>query len=339
MLLFEAESEAESAGLRHVTDLAPGITRSPLGRDWTYRLPDGTEITDEAERGRIHAIGIPPAWTDVWISPDPAGHIQATGRDARNRKQYRYHPRWREVRDGTKFHRVGTVGRGLPGLRRRTDTDLGRPGLPKDKVLAAVLRLMDETLIRVGNEEYARQNDSYGLTTLRQDQVAEDGTATMRFDFRAKSGKHQEVRLRDPRLAEVVHACHELPGQELFQYLDDDGRVVNIGSADVNAYLRTLTGSTFTAKDFRTWGGSVTAAETLVRLGPPTSAADAKHKVNAAIDAAAARLNNTRTVARTSYIDPRVLSAYPDGRLHEAFTEVSAKPRLKHAEAALLLIL
>ena len=339
MLLSEAESQAESAGLRHVTDLVPGITRSPAGRDWTYRLPDGTELTDAAERARIHAIGIPPAWTDVWISPDPHGHIQATGRDARNRKQYRYHPLWREVRDDTKFHRVGTFGRSLPALRRRTGADLGLPGLPKQKVLAAVLRLMDETLIRVGNEQYARQNESYGLTTLRQDQVAEEGTATLRFDFRAKSGKHQQVRLRDPRLAEVVHACHELPGQELFEYLDHDGRVVNIGSADVNTYLRTLTGATFTAKDFRTWGGSVTAAETLVRLGPPTSAADARRKVNAAIDAAAARLNNTRAVARTSYVDPRVLSAYPDGRLHEAFARADARPRLKHAEAALLVIL
>jgi DNA topoisomerase-1 len=333
------ESEAEAAGLRHVDDLVPGITRTRSGDGWTYRLPDDTEITDSDSLARIHAIGIPPAWTDVWISPFSDGHIQATGRDARGRKQYRYHPAWREVRDGTKFHRVGTFGRGLPALRHRTDSDLNLPGLPKDKVLAAVLRLMDETLIRIGNEEYARQNASYGLTTLRQDQVELVGATMMRFEFRAKSGKQQDVKLRDPRLAAVVCAVHELPGQELFQYVDHEGRVVNIGSADVNSYLRTLTGAVFTAKDFRTWGGSVTAAEALVRMGPPTSATDAKRKVLTAIDEAAARLNNTRAVARSSYIDPRVLSAYPDGRLDEAFGQASAKPRLKHAEAAVLLLL
>ena len=340
MLELEAEAEAETAGLLHVTDLAPGITRTrDGGNDWIYRRPDGAEITDEAERARINAIGIPPAWTDVWISPSVDGHIQATGRDSRGRKQYRYHPAWREVRDGTKFHRVGTFGRGLPALRRRADADLNLPGLPKAKVLAAVLRLMDETLIRIGNEEYARQNASYGLTTLRQDQVSLTGGNVMHFEFRAKSGKHQDIHLRDARLAAVVSAVHELPGQELFQYVDHEGRVVNIGSADVNTYLRTLTGAVFTAKDFRTWGGSVTAAEALVRLGPPTSAADAKHKVLAAIDEAAAKLNNTRSVARGSYIDPRVLAAYPDGRLHEAFGQASAKPRLRHAEAAVLLLL
>jgi DNA topoisomerase-1 len=335
---LEAEAEAEAAGLRHVTDLAPGITRAGDERDWAYRLPDGTEITDAAERERINAIGVPPAWTDVWISPYADGHIQATGRDSRGRKQYRYHPAWRDVRDGTKFHRVGTFGHGLAALRRRTDADLGLPGLPKEKVLAAVLRLMDETLIRIGNEEYAKQNASYGLTTLRQDQVSLIGGSSMHFEFRAKSGKHQDVKLRDPRLAAVVGAVHELPGQELFQYLDHEGRVVNIGSADVNLYLRTLTGAVFTAKDFRTWGGSVTAAEALVRMGPPSSAADAKHKVLAAIDEAAARLNNTRAVARSSYIDPRVLSAYPDGRLDEAFGQAAPRPRLKHAEAAVLLL-
>jgi DNA topoisomerase-1 len=275
----------------------------------------------------------------VWISPIPNGHILATGRDARGRKQYRYHRRWREVRDRTKYYRIGPFGRGLPDLRRRADADLNRPGLPREKVLAAVLRLMDETLIRIGNEEYARQNGSYGLTTLRHEHVRTDGTATIRFEFRAKSGKQQQVQLSDPHLAEVVHACHELPGQELFQYVDDDGRVVDVGSADVNAYLRTITGEVYTAKDFRTWGGSVTAAEALVRLGPPRSATDAKKKIVAAIDAAAARLNNTRAVCRSSYVDPRVLDAYPDGALEDAFGRTTARPRLKHAEAAVLLIL
>jgi DNA topoisomerase-1 len=335
----EPVEQAESAGLRYVNDAAPGITRQRSGNGWRYKRPDGTLITDPAERARIDAIGIPPAWTDVWISPARDGHIQATGRDARGRKQYRYHPRWREIRDRTKYYRLGPFGHGLPKLRRRVDADLERPGLPRERVLATVLRLMDETLIRIGNEEYARQNSSYGLTTLRHEHVRTDGSATIRFEFRAKSGKQQQVQLTDPRLAAVVHACHELPGQELFQYVDDDGRVVDVGSGDVNDYLRAITGAVYTAKDFRTWGGSVTAAEALARLGPPRSAADAKKKVVAAIDAAAARLNNTRAVCRRSYVDPRVLDAYPNGALEDAFERTTARPRLKHAEAAVLLLL
>ncbi|MDX6252674.1 MAG: topoisomerase [Kribbellaceae bacterium] len=337
--VVEPVEQAESAGLRYVNDAAPGITRQRSGNGWRYRRPDGTFITDPAERARIDAIGIPPAWTDVWISPVPDGHILATGRDARGRKQYRYHPRWREIRDRTKYYRLGPFGHGLPKLRRRVDADLERAGLPREKVLATVLRLMDETLIRIGNEEYARQNSSYGLTTLRHEHVRTDGSATIRFEFRAKSGKQQQVQLSDPRLAAVVRACHELPGQELFQYVDDDGRVVDVGSGDVNDYLRAITGAVYTAKDFRTWGGSVTAAEALARLGPPRSAADAKKKVIAAIDAAAARLNNTRAVCRSSYVDPRVLDAYPNGALEDAFEHTTARPRLKHAEAAVLLLL
>jgi DNA topoisomerase-1 len=234
---------------------------------------------------------------------------------------------------------MGPFGRGLPSLRRDVDADLDRPGLPREKVLAAVLRLMDETLIRIGNEEYARQNQSYGLTTLRHEHVQTAGTATIRFEFHAKSGRQQAVQLSDPRLAAVVHACHELPGHELFQYVDGTGRVVDVGSADVNAYLRALTGAVYTAKDFRTWGGSVTAAEALDRLGPPRSATDEKKKILAAIDAAAERLNNTRAVCRSSYVDPRVLDAYPDGALTDAFGRTTARDRLKHAEAAVLELL
>jgi DNA topoisomerase-1 len=329
---------AEAAGLRYVSDAAPGITRERRGRGWRYRRPDGTPIVDPHERARIDAIGIPPAWTQVWISPIPDGHILATGRDARGRKQYRYHPRWREVRDATKYYRMGEFGQELPGLRRRVDEDLDRPGLPRERVLAAVIRLMDETLIRIGNEQYARENESFGLTTLRRDHVKIEGPDAFMFEFHAKSGKEQRVRLADPRLATVVHACHELPGHELFAYVDDDGRIVDVGSDDANAYLRAATRATFTAKDFRTWGGSVIAAETLSRLGPPRSATDAKRKIVAAIDAAAERLNNTRAVCRKSYVNPRVPESYVDGALDDAFRRAEERDRLSHSEAAMLIV-
>jgi DNA topoisomerase-1 len=333
------EVAAERAGLTYVTDAAPGITRERHEGGWRYRRPDGTVVTDPGERARIEAIGVPPAWTQVWICPLPDGHLQATGRDARGRKQYRYHPRWRAVQDGTKFHRMGAFGHALPGLRDRIDQDLDRPGLPREKVLGAVLRLMDQTLIRIGNEEYARQNDSFGLTTLRHDHVRIEDPTTLAFEFRAKSGKEQRVRLSDPRLATVVHACHELPGQELFSYVDDGGRVVDVGSTDVNAYLRGVTHAVFTAKDFRTWGGTRTAAETLITLGPPRSSSDARRKILAALDAAAARLNNTRAVCRASYVSPRVPDAYVEGSLTAAFDRAEEHERLSHSESAMLLVL
>jgi DNA topoisomerase-1 len=329
---------AEAAGLTYVNDSAAGITRERRGTGWLYRRPDGTPIVDPDERAWIDAIGIPPAWTDVWISPTPDGHILATGRDARGRKQYRYHPRWREVRDATKYLRMGGFGRELPHLRSRVDADLDRPGLPRERVLAAVIRLMDETLIRIGNEEYARQNETFGLTTLRREHVKIEGPDAFMFEFRAKSGKEQRVRLADPRLAMVVHACEELPGQELFGYVDDDGRFVDIESSDVNAYLREITRAIFTAKDFRTWGGSVVAAETLVELGPPRSATDAKRKITTAIDAAAERLNNTRAVCRKSYVNPRVPEAYVDGTLDDAFHRVRRRKNLSHPEVAVLVV-
>jgi DNA topoisomerase-1 len=329
---------SECAGLTHVTDDIPGITRQRRAKGWDYRRPDGTEIVDPAERARIDAIGIPPAWTQVWISPASNGHILATGRDSRGRKQYRYHPHWQEVQDRTKYHRMGEFGQALPSLRRHVDRDLDLPGLPREKVLGAVVRLMDETLIRIGNEEYARQNDSFGLTTLRHDHVEFEGPATMSFDFRAKSGKEQRVRLSDPRLAAIVHACHELPGQELFQYVNHDGRVVHVGSTEVNAYLRAVTRAVFTAKDFRTWGGSVVTAETLVKLGAPRSDTDAKKKIVAAIDAAAARLNNTRAVCRKSYVNPRVPESYLDGTLDGAFERARRRDRLSRSESAVAVV-
>ncbi|SFK54925.1 DNA topoisomerase IB [Geodermatophilus ruber] len=337
-LRLAPEVAAERAGLIYVTDTVPGISRERGEGGWRYRRPDGTVVTDAGELARIAAIGIPPAWTRVWITPLPDGHLQATGRDGRGRKQYRYHPRWREVQDRTKFHRTGAFGHALPGLRERIDQDLDRPGLPREKVLGAVLRLMDQTLIRIGNEEYARQNQSFGLTTLRHDHVRVEGP-TIAFEFRAKSGKEQRVRLSDPRLATVVHACHELPGQELFSYVDDAGQVVDVGSADVNAYLRAVTHAVFTAKDFRTWGGTRVAAESLVDLGPPRSPADARRKILAAIDAAAARLNNTRAVCRASYVNPRVPDAYVEGSLTAAFDRAGDRQGLSHSESAMLLVI
>jgi DNA topoisomerase-1 len=338
-LRLAPEVAAERAGLVYITDAVPGITRERREGGWRYLRPDGSVVTDPDERARIDGIGIPPGWTHVWISPLPDGHLQATGRDSRGRKQYRYHPRWRELRDRTKFHRAGFFGKALPGLRERIDQDLERPGLPREKVLGAVLRLMDQTLIRIGNEEYARQNKSFGLTTLRHDHVRIEDPATVAFEFRAKSGKEQRARLSDPRLASVVHACHELPGQELFSYVDDEGRVVDVGSEDVNAYLRAVTHAVFTSKDFRTWGGTRTAAETLVELGPPRSATDARRNILAAIDAAAARLNNTRAVCRASYVCPQVPDAYVDGSLAAVFDRAPERERLSHSESAMLLLL
>jgi DNA topoisomerase-1 len=328
---------AECAGLTYVTDSDPGITRERVEDGWIYRRPDGSLVCGD-DRAWIDAIGIPPAWTDVWISPRPDGHILATGRDSRGRKQYIYHPRWREVRDRTKFHRIGHFGRALPGLRRRVDHDLDLPGLSREKVLGAVLRLMDMTLIRIGNDEYARQNEHYGLTTLRHDHVRFEDPTTVMFEFRAKSGKEQRVRLSDPRLAKIVYACHELPGQKLFAYIDDDGRVVHVGSAEVNNYLREIAREIFTAKDFRTWGGTVTVADALVRIGPSRSLTDAKRKINKAIDAAAERLNNTRAVCRKNYVDPRVLDSYLDGSLHLTFARARKRLCLSRAESGVLLL-
>jgi DNA topoisomerase-1 len=328
-------AEAADAGLIYVMDAVPGITRERRGKEWMYRRPDGSVIEDPEERSWIAAVGIPPAWVHVWISPIPNGHILATGRDAKGRKQYRYHPRWRDVRDGDKYHRMAQFGEALPGLRVRLDEDLDRPGLPRQKVLGAAVRLMDETLIRVGNEEYARRNRSYGVTTLQHDHVKVDGT-TILFEFRAKSGKEQRVRLSDPALATILHACEELPGHALFQYLDDHGRVMHIGSGDVNDYLRAVTIAAFTAKDFRTWGGSVTAADALIGLGPPKSTADARKKVIAAIDTAAARLNNTRAVCRKCYVHPRIPSSFEDGTLEEAYERAEGQERLSHSEVAVL---
>jgi len=305
------EESAQAAGLRYVSDTQPGIRRQRAGRGFCYRGLDGKPIRDPAVVRRIKALAIPPAWTNVWICPRPDGHMQATGRDARGRKQYRYHPRWRAVRDTTKYDRMIAFGEALPQLRMRLEQDMALPGLPHEKVLATVVRLLETTLIRVGNLEYARANSSFGLTTLKNRHVKIAG-ATLQFHFRGKSGIDHTVCLHDRRLATIVKRCQDLPGYELFQYIDATGERQTIDSADVNDYLRQLTGQDFTAKDMRTWAGTVLAACALRECGPSTSQTEAKKNIVQAIDAVAKRLGNTRTVCRACYVHPTVLDAYLD---------------------------
>jgi DNA topoisomerase-1 len=309
---IDPEVTAEEAGLRYVNDGMPGISRRRAGRGFSYRGPDGHRITDRRVLARIRSLAVPPAWTDVWICPIARGHLQATGRDARGRKQYRYHPRWRAVRDEAKYERMIAFGQALPRIRRRVEADLGLPGLPRERVLAAVVRLLEKTRVRVGNEEYARENRSFGLTTLRG-RHAEVGSTRIRFRFRGKGGKEQEVELSDRRLARIVARCQELPGQALFTYLGDDGEPRTVDSADVNDYLREISGEEFTAKDFRTWAGTVVAAWALAELQEFDSEAQAKKNVVRAVEAVAERLGNTPAVSRSSYVHPTVIDAYLDG--------------------------
>ena len=343
-LITDPIASARAAGLRYVHDDRPGITRKRSGKGWSYLDPDGKRITDKEERARINALAIPPAYTDVWICPHPRGHIQATGRDARGRKQYRYHPKWREVRDETKYNRMVAFGEALPLIRERTDEDLRRHGLPREKVLAAVIRLLESTLIRVGNEEYARTNESFGLTTM-QDEHVDVTSSGMRFHFRGKSGIEHAVQLSDRRLATIVGRCQDLPGQELFQYLDDDDHQHTIDSSDVNDYLREITGQEFTAKDFRTWAGTVLATRALQEFGTVDTEAEAKKNIVQAIEAVAARLGNTATICRKCYVHPTVLEAYSDGSMLETAKQRAedemdkALPDLPPEEAAVLVLL
>jgi DNA topoisomerase-1 len=334
---------AALARLRYVTDQRPGIRRLRSGKGFRYVGPRGQTVHDSAVLDRIRTLAIPPAWTDVWICPEPRGHVQATGRDARGRKQYRYHPDWRTTRDETKFHRMEAFARALPALRRRVSIDLARPGLPRPKVLAAVVQLLERSLIRIGNEEYARENQSFGLTTLRDRHVQVRGD-TLRFQFRGKSGKHHTINVNDRRLARVVKQCRDLPGQELFQYVDEDGRRQRIGSGDINGYVRDATGQEFTTKDFRTWWGSVLAVAALRELQPPRTKTQAEKNVVLALDAVAALLGNTRAVCRRSYVHPGVIDCYIQGLLTEGVaprpTE-TARPAagLRADELALLAVL
>lgn len=305
---------AKDAGLRYVHDSMPGIHRQRAGDGFRYVGVDGRPVEDERVLARINALVIPPAWTDVWIAPTSRGHIQATGRDEKGRKQYRYHPRWREVRDEAKYSRMIAFAEALPGLRAQVQEDLALPGLQRDKVLATVVRLLDETNIRIGNEEYARENKSFGLTTLRNKHVEVSGS-TLRFAFRGKSGKQHVVEVQDRRVARIVKRCQELPGHELFQYLDDDGAQQTVESTDINAYLRRVTGQEFTAKDFRTWAGTVVAASTLRELGGYASETQAKRNVVEAVKAASDKLGNTPTICRKCYVHPAVIDTYMNGAL------------------------
>jgi DNA topoisomerase-1 len=340
----DGRASAQAAGLRYSTDGRPGITRRRAGRGWSYRRPDGTPVADATTLRRIRALAIPPAWTDVWICPDPVGHLQATGRDARGRKQYRYHARWRSGRDDAKFERLIDFARVLPRIRERCEADLAKPGLSREKVLAAVVRLLETTLIRVGNDEYARLNRSFGLTTLRSRHARVTGTQVL-FRFRGKSGRQHEVGLRDRRLASIVRRCQELPGQELFQYEGEDGAPHDIASDDVNEYLREISGADITAKDFRTWAGTVLAYRALRALDPGDDDRTARRNVVEAVRFTSDRLGNTPAVARRSYVHPAVLEAYLEGTLGTALLEAAeeqadppaaADPREEAEVAALL---
>jgi DNA topoisomerase I len=305
---------ARAAGLRYVSDETPGITRQRRGKAFRYRHPNGSPVRDRPTLGRIRSLAIPPAWAEVWICARDDGHLQATGRDARRRKQYRYHRRWREVRDETKYGRLIPFALALPRIRRRVGRDLALPGLPREKVLATVVRLLETTRIRVGNEEYARENESFGLTTLRERQVQVRGEK-LRFRFRGKSGIEHTIELTDRRLAAIVRRVRDLPGEELFRYVDEGGETRRIESEDVNAYLREISGDEFTSKDFRTWAGTVLAARALRALAPFASQAEGKRNIAQAIEAVAKELGNTKAVCRKCYVHPAILESYLEGRL------------------------
>jgi DNA topoisomerase-1 len=311
-----AES-ARAAGLTYISDTAPGIERLAAGKRFRYTLPSGAPLRDKATLERIRKLAIPPAWTDVWICPKSDGHLQATGRDARRRKQYRYHDRWREVRDESKYGRLPAFARALPRIRRRIARDLALPGLPHDKALATIVRLLESTFIRIGNAEYARENESFGLTTLRERQAKVNGS-TLRLRFRGKSGVPHEVEFTDRHIARIVQHMQDLPGEELFQYLDEKGEPHPIESADVNAYLKSIAGADFTSKDFRTWAGTLLCLRALRRLPPPQSAASGRRDVAQAVEAVAKELRNTKAVCRKCYIHPAVIETYLEGRLQEA---------------------
>ena len=337
-----AAPHAEKVGLAYVTSDGPGITRRRSGSGFSYRDPHDKLIRDEDTLARIKSLAIPPAWTDVWICPDEDGHLQATGRDAKGRKQHRYHPRFREVRDAAKFERLAEFAKALPALRARIDEDMSKRGLPREKVLATIAHLLDTTLIRVGNDEYAKANKSYGLTTLK-DQHAKVQGDTLRFVFTGKSGKSWKLTVKNRRVAKVVKAAQELPGQRLFQYVDGDGAPQSVTSTDVNAYLREISGAEITAKDFRTWGGTVLAAAELKRLNGFDTQTLAKANIKAAIETVAMSLGNTPTICRKSYVYPALLETYLAGEFklgrskraglspHEsavlAFLEKLAKPK------------
>lgn len=331
--IIDPEDAALSAGLTYVNDDMPGITRRRAGKGFSYKDAQGRTITDPAERKRLAALAIPPAYGDVWICPDPRGHILATGRDAKGRKQYRYHPDFRALRDSSKYDRMLDFARGLPDLRARVAEDMGRRGLPAEKVLATIVFLLENTMIRVGNTRYARENKSHGLTTLRMRHVALEGNQ-VRFRFKGKSGKEWDLGLRDRRVARIIRAIQEIPGQHLFQYVDDDGARRQVTSTEVNDYLRAVTGRQVTAKDFRTWTGTVLAALALCEYEKADSEAAAKRNVRDAIESVAARLGNTPTICRQCYVHPQIIDAYLAddlkldlrGRIDDTLTTAALRP-------------
>ena len=340
----DSVAAARSARLRYVTDTDRGYARRGRGKSFTYVRSTGEALRDPATLGRIRALAIPPAWKDVWICATANGHLQATGRDARGRKQYLYHPRWREAQDQHKYERIISFAKTLPKIRRAVARDLRKRGLPREKVLATTVKLLETTLIRVGNDEYARDNKSFGLTTMHDKHVKIRGAA-IRFDFRGKHGIEHDIDLKDRRLATIVHACRDLPGQELFQYLDDAGEVRDVGSGDVNDYLRQISGESFTAKDFRTWAGTALAAQALQEFQDFDSKAAAKRNITQAIESVAQRLGNTQAICRKSYVHPAIIDAYMDRSLLKTLKRRTEKElrgalhRLSSEEAAVLALL
>jgi DNA topoisomerase-1 len=342
--IVDAPAAAEQAGLVYVSDEEPGIRRRRSGKGFSFRNPDGTAVKDKETLDRIKSLAIPPAYTDVWICADPKGHIQATGRDDKGRKQYRYHPRWREVRDSTKYERMLDFGKALPAIRERIAADMNKRGLPREKVLATVVHLLENTLIRVGNATYSKENKSFGLTTLQDRHVQVDG-GKMRFQFKGKSGKIWNLQVKDRRIARIVKSCQDVPGQHLFQYLDDDGERHGVTSQDVNDYLREISGQDFSAKDFRTWAGTVLAAIALTEFESFDTKAAAKRNLREAIERVSSRLGNTPAICRKCYIHPQVLDCYLEGDLvnqlkdqieEDLRTELDA---LKPEEAAVMAFL
>lgn len=335
---------AHHAGLRYVSDRMPGIRRTRSGRAFRYWKPDGKPLKDPATLRRIKALAVPPAWTNVWICPDSAGHIQATGRDARKRKQYRYHRAWRETRDENKYGQMLAFARVLPSIRRHVRQDLRGRGLGRDKVIAAIVRLLELSAARVGNPNYAKENGSYGLTTLR-DRHFKLENCLIHLRFHGKGGKEHRLTLDDPRLARIVKRCQDLPGQDLFQYVDGSGAICSVTSSDVNAYLARITGDVVTAKVFRTWTGTVQAAVALRRFKRAKSKAEARRNIGLAIEQVAHQLGNTPTICKNCYVHPVVLDAYTQGALAAVFrvrsgsATPSSSQRLRPEEAAVVVLL
>jgi DNA topoisomerase-1 len=343
-VIVDPRDAADSAGLVYVSDEEPGIRRKKAGKGFTYVRPGGGKVDDATTLNRIRKLAVPPAYTDVWICPKANGHIQATGRDAKGRKQYRYHPAFREIRESTKYEKMMEFARSLPAIRAKVAEHMALPGLSREKVLATVVNLLESTLIRVGNDDYAKQNKSYGLTTLKDGHVKVNGSE-LRFQFKGKSGKSWSLQVKDRRVARIVRACQDLPGQELFQYIDDQGERRDVTSSDVNAYLREITGQDVTAKDFRTWHGTVLAALALQEFQSFDTQAVVKKNIKAAIEHVASRLGNTPTICRKCYIHPEVLTSYVEGQLLlEIKKEVEQELReglstLRPEEAAVLTLL